>query len=221
MKSLLLGFAAVPVVGAVSYYLMKKPSKTPDTTSTKKPYLENIFEFYNTINLTPHAINIYDINYNLIHGIKPADKSMQLRLVSSKAAPPEKKFLISSLNNEVDETNMHKQYQKGDRESVPVYVKEDEIKKRSIIHGVTPVKSPVTYDGIEGLENLRDKVKCSNFNAIIVSPMVAEFMTEHAKDYSDLHLDVFAPDTEKSAEVRDTEGVLKGITGVVHYGKLE
>jgi hypothetical protein len=214
MKYLFLGVASVSVIGALSYLYTKKSNQKQVKQETEKKSTQS----YSALNLTPHSINFYDGKKNLLFGIKP-EKDIQLRLSCSKQADKvtDTEYIkVGSPHYDFDPKNNEKL--KGTEYEVTVG------ENGKFVSGNIPVRNPVIYDTVDGIEKLREKLRgekdCS-YNSIIVSAMVAEFLSAHKQDYADLRVKVLVPDNDPKNAVRDEKGVIIGVKGLVEYGSLE
>lgn len=202
-------------IGSTSYYLASKYAKKCDKEYSLP---QNSFE-YSVLNLTPHSVKLYDDSKNLLFGFKAEDKDMQLRLVMTGASTKSEMFLFGSFNYEFDHSKQNESYLQ-DRQISEISSWNDG--QGDFVRGFLPVKAPVVYDKIEGIEKLREHLKKYRgmYNSIIVSMMVAEFMTEHKEDFADLNLRVLVPDSDPKNSVRDDKGMILGVKGFIDYGRL-
>jgi len=213
----LIGYAAgFLTFGLVKSYFMNK-SSTKKSEPLKSGVLANVE--HSVLNLTPHSINLYDDASNLLFGIKPDEKKMQLRLVSSQVVENEQGCMygVLSYNYDFDFTKQLETFMK-DRN-----VYSNNIGSGDFVYGKIPMRSPVVYDKVEGIDQLREYLKMDysgTYSSIVVSMMVAEYLISHKEEFSDLKVHVLVPDSDPKNVVRDTKGAMIGVKGFVSYGKL-
>jgi hypothetical protein len=73
-----------------------------------------------------------------------------------------------------------------------------------------PVAPPPYFESCEGLEH-------GGADALIVSAMVGNFFAENWSEYPHLKGRVFGPDTSPSGSVRDADGKIIGVKGLIRY----
>jgi hypothetical protein len=204
------GIAGCVIGSSVSFFVNRYTKK--DGKEYSLP--EKSFS-YCVLNLTPHTVKLYDDSENLLFGFKPEDKDMQLRLVmSNKTSEKSDMFSFGTFNYEYHFSKKNESY----LEDRKIMLWNDGLGK--FVTGFLPVKAPVVYDKIEGIEKLREHLKKYRDNSIIVSMMVAEFMMEHKNDYSDLDVRILVPDPDPKNSVHDDKGMILGVKGFIDYGKL-
>lgn len=201
-------------IGSTAYYLASKYAKK---CSKEHSLPQNSFH-YTVLNLTPHTVKLYDDSKNFLFGFKAEDKDMQLRLVmTNKTSEKSNMFSFGSFNYEYDFTKQEESYLR-DRK-----ISSWNDGQGDFVNGFLPVKSPVIYDKIEGIEQLREYLKKYRgiYNSVIVSMMVAEFMIRHKEDYTDLNVRILVPDSDPKNSVRDDKGMILGVKGFIDFGRLE
>ena len=202
------------ISGVVAYNLMSKSSK-----KCIKAKENTILSSYSVLNLTPHTVNLYDNFKNLLFGIKTESKEMQLRLVTNQEVPNNMTTSKIVTNNfDFDFTKKDEYFMKD--QLVLHNVDRDQ---NDYIYGSIPVQSPVIYDKVEGIDNLRNYLSSESgedYDTIIVSAMVAEFMINHKEDFADMNINVLVPNSDPKNVVRDDKGVILGVTGFIDYGRL-
>ena len=184
------------------------------------PKENTILSSYSVLNLTPHTINLYDNSKNLLFGIKTESKEMQLRLVTNQEANK------NTTTSKIVTNNVDFDFTKKDE----LFMKNQLILLNNVdrdhidyIYCSIPVQNPVVYDKVEGIENLRKYLSLESgedYDTIIVSAMVAEFMINHKEDFADMNINVLVSNPDPKNIVRDEKGIILGVEGFINYGRL-
>ena len=224
MNPMYIGGALTLGIGYLGYSAYKKFNKNSSENEIIK--LENLF----VKNLTPHKISIYSDDNKFLYSLKPEDKKYQLRLVSDKESTSENIELLS-LNYEESFLTL-KNTEEGKKliEKYKLWGWYDDWFGGDYISAKIPIKHPVKYSKVEGLDEvINDSInhyRNEGFNGVphkydfIVSTMVADYLMKNKEKYKYSCHKVLVPDTNPGSVVRDEDGKILGVKGLICYGDL-
>jgi hypothetical protein len=179
--------------------------------SNKKEIIKRSYELNDlaVLNLTPNNINLYDSEKKLLVSLKPEDPKIQLRLTSDENSDS---TLCRIFSNNYENINRHPH----------VLESYDDWLGGHYISTSIPIKKPIEYKKIDGIDELRNLMK-KNYSgySIIVSSMVADYLIKNKSDYKNLCNHVLVPDTNPQNVVRNDKRTILGVTGLIDYGPLE
>jgi hypothetical protein len=217
MQNYRLGAGISFCVGVLGYAAGFTTSSLLNNTTKKNMKKEEpLSDYHSVLNLTPHCINLYDSTKKFLFGIKAEQKDMQLRLVNTEESIENKHTSqIVSYNYEFDFTKPRDEY------SLQHVVLQNNGEGEFVLGSPIPVRKPIVYNKVEGIEQLREFIKKNDsYTSIIVSMMVADYMLSHKEEFSDLKLNVLVPDSDPKSSVRDGSGMILGVKGFIDYGSL-
>ena len=197
----------------VNKYMKKTVVNTKPVTTTPTSY--------GPLNLTPHPINLYDESNNLLISIKPVKSTMQLRISAKSEKVETDEMCQFVVEGEYDRTKIDEEYMKKRN----VWTCYESVVDAEITHLLIPVKSPVKYDTVDGIDELRNYMNPRRggfifYDTIIVSTMVAEFLMANKDKFSDLNVHVLVPNSDPKNSVRNESGMIIGVKSFIDYGKL-
>jgi hypothetical protein len=186
-------------LGCIGYHCIK--SKKSENTNKIISIDELPLSLMYIKNLTPHKLSFYEEEDKHICDIEPVDKADQLRLSSNKSNKSITHIFHTNDCSVYDEDKCSKYYN--------LELDDD------YINGKIQISDKVEYDTITGLNDTKYIGE-----TIVVSSMVAEYLMKNKEKYWGLCKFVMVPDTNPKNVVRNREGQIIGVKGLIYYGNL-